>query len=68
MSVGVLEPGVCVEAVRITGRPSTSRGKTALMPVAARGQLHDLPDELWTKINIELYKDASDVVIRSLEE
>jgi hypothetical protein len=25
------------------------------MPVAARRQLNDLPDELWTKINIEFY-------------
>jgi hypothetical protein len=34
------------------------------MPVAARRQLNDLPDELWTKINIEFYKDASDAVFK----
>lgn len=26
------------------------------------------PDELWTKINIEFYKDASDAVFKSLVE
>lgn len=36
------------------------------MPVAARRQLNDLLDELWTRINIEFYKDASDTVFKSL--
>ena len=36
------------------------------MPVAARRQLNDLPDELWTKISIEFYKDAADAVFKAL--
>jgi ATP-dependent Lon protease len=39
-----------------------------LMPVAARRQLNDLPDELWTKISIEFYKDAADAVFKALDE
>ena len=31
-----------------------------LMPVAARRQLNELPDELWTKINIEFYSESAD--------
>jgi ATP-dependent Lon protease len=36
--------------------------------VAARRQLNDLPDETWTKLSIEFYKDASDAVFKSLVE
>jgi len=42
--------------------------QTLLMPVAARRQLNDLPDDLWTKIKIEFYKDASDAVFKALVE
>jgi ATP-dependent Lon protease len=38
------------------------------MPVSARRQLNDLPDELWTKINIEFYKDPTDAVFKALVE
>jgi len=38
------------------------------MPVAARRQLNDLPDELWTKIGIEFYSDAADAVWKCLAE
>jgi ATP-dependent Lon protease len=41
---------------------------TLLMPVASRKQLNDLPDEFWTKLNIEFYKDASDAVFKALVE
>lgn len=43
------------------------QAQTLLMPVAARRQLNDLPDE-WTKIKIEFYKDASDAVFKALAE
>ena len=36
------------------------------MPVAARRQLNDLPDDVWTKVNIEYYKDAADAVFKML--
>jgi predicted ATP-dependent Lon-type protease len=39
-----------------------------LMPVAARRQLNDLPDELWTKINIEFYSESADAFFKSLAE
>jgi ATP-dependent Lon protease len=38
------------------------------MPVVARRQLNEPPDDLWTQINIEFYKDASDAVFKSLLE
>ncbi len=38
-----------------------------LMPVGARRELHNLPDELWTKVNIEFYRDAADGVFKLLE-
>ena len=41
---------------------------TLLMPVAARRALNDLPDDLWTKINIEFYKDTADGVFKALLE
>jgi len=41
---------------------------TLLMPVAARRALNDLPDDLWTKINIEFYKDPTDGVFKALVE
>jgi len=41
---------------------------TLLMPVAARRALNDLPDELWTKINIEFYSDPIDGVFKALME
>lgn len=39
-----------------------------LMPVSARRQLNDLPDDVWTKVNIEFYKDMSDGIFKSLDE
>jgi ATP-dependent Lon protease len=37
-------------------------------PTSARRQLSDLPDDLWTKINIEFYKDGADAVFKALVE
>jgi ATP-dependent Lon protease len=44
------------------------QAQTVLMPVSARRQLNDLPDEIWTRIAIEFYKDAADAVFRALVE
>ena len=41
---------------------------TLLMPVATRRALNDLPDDLWTKINIEFYSDPIDGVFKALME
>ncbi len=41
---------------------------TLLMPVAARRALNDLPDDVWTKVNIEFYSDPADGVFKALIE
>ena len=44
------------------------QAKVLLMPVSARRGLNELPDDLWTKISIEFYKDPDDAVFKGLEE
>ncbi len=41
---------------------------TLLMPVAARRALNDLPDDVWTRLNIEFYADPVDGVFKALLE
>jgi ATP-dependent Lon protease len=69
--VGALNLGGSIElipnAVQIAELAVDKQAQT-LMPVAARRQLNDLPDELWTKISIEFYKDAADAVFKALVE
>ncbi len=69
--VGSLNLGGSVEpipnAVRIAELAVDRQAHTLLMPVAARKQLNDLPDELWTRISIEFYKDGADAVFKALE-
>ena len=38
------------------------------MLLSVRWQLNDLPDDLWTKISIEFYRDSADAVFKALEE
>ena len=38
-----------------------------LMPVGARRELMNLDDDVWTKVNIEFYRDAQDGVFKVLE-
>lgn len=45
-----------------------NHGQTIRIPVTVRQLRNDLPDELWTKINIEFYKDAADAVFKALVE
>lgn len=70
--VGQLNLGGSIElvpnAVRIAELAVDKRAGTLLMPVSARKQLNELPDEIWTKINIEFYLDAPDAVFKALEE
>ncbi len=72
MVVGALNLGGSVEmipnAVRIVELAIDKQAQTVLMPVAVRRQLNDLPDDLWTKINIEFYKDSADAVFKALVE
>ena len=44
------------------------KATTVLMPVSARRALNDLPDEYWTKTNVEFYSDPADAVFKALVE
>ena len=69
---GALNLGGSIEpvpnAMRIAELAVDKQAQTLLMPVSARRQLNDLPDELWTRINIEFYKDGPDAVFKALME
>lgn len=69
---GALNLGGSIEmipnAIRLAELAVDKQAQTLLMPVTARRQLNDLPDELWTKINIEFYKDSADAVFKALVE
>jgi ATP-dependent Lon protease len=70
--VGSLNLGGSIEmipnAVAIAELAVEKQAKVLLMPVSARRGLNDLPDDLWTKISIEFYKDPEDAVFKGLEE
>jgi ATP-dependent Lon protease len=70
--VGSLNLGGSIEmlpnAVALAEIAVDKKAATLLMPVAARRQLNDLPDDIWTKINIEFYKDPADAVFKALVE
>jgi ATP-dependent Lon protease len=70
--VGPLNLGGSVELmpnpVAVAELAVDKQAATLLMPVAARRALNDLPDELWTKINIEFYSDPGDGVFKALLE
>jgi len=55
-------------AVQIAELAVEKQAQTLLMPVSARRQLNELPDDFWTKVNIEFYRDAQDAVFKALEE
>jgi ATP-dependent Lon protease len=69
---GALNLGGSIEmipnAVRIAELAIDKQAQTLLLPVSARRQLNDLPDDLWTKISIEFYKDGADAVFKALVE
>ena len=70
--VGSLNLGGSVEmipnAIAIAELAVEKQARVLLMPVSARRGLNDLPDDLWTKISIEFYKDPEDAVFKGLEE
>ena len=41
--------------------------RASVMPVGARRDLMNLPDDLWTKVNIEFYRDGEDGVFKVFE-
>ncbi|MEW6114427.1 MAG: BREX system Lon protease-like protein BrxL, partial [Thermodesulfobacteriota bacterium] len=70
--VGALNLGGSTElipnAMQIAELAIDKQAQTLLMPVSSRRQLNDLPDDLWTRINIEFYKDSADAVFKALVE
>lgn len=70
--VGPLNLGGSIEMlhnpVAIAELAVDKQATTLLMPVAARRALNDLPDDIWTKINIEFYSDPTDGVFKGLME
>ncbi len=68
--VGPLNLGGSVELipnpVAIAELAVDKQATTLLMPVGARRALNDLPDNIWTKINIEFYSDPADGVFKAL--
>jgi ATP-dependent Lon protease len=70
--VGSLNLGGSVEmvpnAVALVEIAIEKQAAVLLMPVAARRQLNELPDALWTKINIEFYSEPADAFFKALVE
>lgn len=70
--VGALALGGSIEPlpniVRIAELAVEKQATTLLLPVAARRQLNDLADDVWTKISIEFYRDAADAAFKALED
>jgi ATP-dependent Lon protease len=70
--VGSLNLGGSIDlvpnAVALVELAADKQAQRILMPVAARRQLNDLPDDLWTKVSIDFYKDAADAVFKALAE
>jgi ATP-dependent Lon protease len=55
-------------AAKIVELAIDKRAQVLLLPVSARRQLNDLPDEYWTKLTIEFYRDSVDAVFKMLVE
>jgi ATP-dependent Lon protease len=70
--VGSLNLGGSIEmipnAVAIAEIAIEKRASTLLMPISARRQLFDLPDELATKVSIEFYSEPTDGVFKAMVE
>ena len=70
--VGSLNLGGSLEmlpnAVALVEIAIEKQAAVLLMPVAARRQLNELPDELWTKINIEFYSESADAFFKALTD
>jgi len=68
--VGALNLGGSVEIVpnpvAVAELAIDKAATTLLMPISARRQLFDLPDELATKINIEFYSEAVEALVKGV--
>ncbi|MBI4584105.1 MAG: BREX system Lon protease-like protein BrxL [Planctomycetes bacterium] len=72
IAVGAINLGGSMDsvpsAIQVAEAALEKQATTLLVPVNARRQLNDLPDEVWTKINIEFYSDAADAVLKAMLE
>lgn len=70
--VGALNLGGSVEMIPnpvAVAELAVEKGATTLlMPIAARRQLFELPDELATKVSIDFYADPKDAFLKALVE
>jgi len=70
--VGGLNLGGSIEpvynAVSLTEIAIEKGGQNILMPVSARRQLNDLPDDMATKITVVYYEDSKDALLKALGE
>lgn len=70
--VGGLNLGGSIEliynAVSIVEVAADRGAQRILMPISARKQLFDLPDELATKVTVIYYNDAKDALLKALTE
>ena len=70
--VGGLNLGGSIEpiynAVSIIEMAADKGAQKILMPVSARKQLFDMPDELATKATVVFYSDAKDALLKALNE
>ena len=55
------------DPVAIAELAADKQASVLLMPVGARRELANLPDDVWTKLNIEFYRDGPDAVFKVLE-
>lgn len=63
---GSIEP--VYNAVSLTEIAIEKGGEIVLMPVSARKQLNDLPDDMATKITVVYYDDSKDALLKALGE
>ena len=70
--VGGLNLGGSIEpiynAVSIIELAVDKGAQKIIIPVAARKQLFDMPDELATRITVVYYADAKDAILKALSE
>lgn len=63
---GSLEP--MHNAVSLDKLAVEKRAKSLLLPVSCRRPLDDLSGEMATKLDIEVYQDAQDVLLKALTQ
>ena len=70
--VGSLNLGGSVDplhnAVEVAELAIDKGAETLLMPVSARKQLFNLPDNMATKINVQFYTDSKEALVKALAE